>query len=286
MPHPLLLADMSLGLLDVTALVLLLLLQALAEAQTTQSSDHYSRNTVTYDVVNVQEYTSPGGRLYTSTSTYKKAPEITYRRISTIRVLTTTNDQGQPQTLAEVTTEFEPASMTGAVATGTGCDGATCTQTTLSTIRTIGSPWKSSGYVSPPSASPTAYGPPNLYPDAVMRIFFGVISAFLALLIGGFLFSSWRRRRKTPFQATARNHGSENKASAPPSETARALYLKPELHGAERALYEMDGRHALPEADGGAKLAGELEDKQAASVARDRERRKELPEEKSNVGST
>ena len=275
---------MSLSLLAVTALVLLL--QAFAGAQTTQSSDYYSRITVTYDAVNVQEYSSPGGRLHTSTSTYKKAPEITYDRISTIRVLTTTNDQGQPQTLTEVTTELKPASITGAMATGIGCDGAVCTQTTMSTVRTTGSPWKPNGPVSATSASPTAYGPPNLYPDAVMRIFFGVISAFLALLIGGFLVSSWRRRRKTPVQTTAPSHGSGNKASAPPSETARALYLKPELHATERALYEMDGRHALPEAEGGERLAGELEDKQAASVAREREGRGELPEGKSNVGST
>ena len=80
---------------SVTALVLTLL-QAFVEAQT-NDSDTYSKITVTYDVVFAQEYTSPDGRLWTSSSTSKNTPEITYGRIPTMRLLTTTNEQGQPQ---------------------------------------------------------------------------------------------------------------------------------------------------------------------------------------------
>lgn len=279
-------ADMPFSLLrqvaSVTALVLTLL-QAFVEAQT-NDSETYSKITVTYDVIFAQEYTSPDVRLWTSSSTSKNTPEITYGRISTIRLLTTTNEQGQPQTLAEVTTDFKPNLVTGAVATGSRCAEAICTQTTMSTVRTIGTPWSTSVYAEP--APSTDHASHTLSGTSVMRIFFGAISAFLALLVGVFLVSSWRRRRNIPIPTKPiTTHGSVAKTSAA-SEVA-AAYAKPELHATERALYEMDSRHALPEADGVGRLAdGELEDKQAAGVAREREGRGELPEGKSNAEPT
>jgi len=82
------------------------------------------------------------------------------------------------------------------------------------------------------------------------------------------------RRRIRQMTST---HSSVVKASATTSKQT-AAYAKPKLHATERALYEMDARQALPEADGVEKLAdGELEDKEASGVARERMDWGELP---------
>lgn len=267
----------------VTALVLIIL-QAFVEAQATQSSGVYSKITAIYDIIDVLEQSSPNGRTWSSTST-SKGLETTYGRVSTVRLLTTTNDQGQPQTFSEATTELKPYSATGAVASDHGCAGAICTESTTSTTRTA---WRPSGYVSPVPS--TAYMSPTssatLSATSVMKIFFGATSASLVLIVGVFLVASRRRRRIIPVQTTKRKpHSSGPRVSGTTSEIA-AAHAKPELHTTEKALYEIDGRQALPEADGVERLAdGEFEDKHATGVAREREGRGELPEGQSNAGA-
>jgi len=102
------------------------------------------------------------------------------------------------------------------------------------------------------------------------------MSGFLALLIGVFLVSTWRRRRK--IRQTVTTPKSVVGESATQSLEA-APYEKPELHATERALFELDGKACVPAADRVEELAdGELEDRHASSIARERDGRSELPE--------
>lgn len=257
---------------SVTALIFILL-QALIEAQTNQSSGIYARSqsSLGYDSNASKSPTSTDVKVWTSSST-SQTPESTYPYKSTVRLLTTTNNEGQTQILAEITW-IDPAAS--------GLVDAPCVEpcvepyspdTTMSPTATQ----RPSGYVDPTSS--TDHAAPRLIDTSLMRISIGAISGFLALVVGVFLVSTWRRRRK--IRQMKSTYGSVVETSADRSKKLSS-YEKPELHATERALYEMDGADAMREADGIEKMAdGELEDKHASSIAREREGRSELPEDK------
>lgn len=243
---------------SVVALILILL-RALVEAQATQSSGIYSRSqsSLGYDSNAPKSHISTDVGVWTSSSV-SQAPEPTHPYKSTVRLFTTTNNEGQTQVLAEITWIY-PSSygLADAACVPPGCLGTTMATTTT---------WRSSGYADPTTSTDRmATGLSGL---PLMGITFGSISGFLLLVVGVFLVSTCRRRRKV--RQMKSTHESKIEKSAARSKGLET-YEKPELHATGKALYEMDGADAMREADGIEKLAGcELEDKHASSIARER----------------
>lgn len=207
-------------------------------------------------------YAPTPGEVLTTTNAQGSTFLTTYTsgggRMSSVKLITTTDAEGRPQTLASVTL-VDPTQVVVSASGGSTLGSATSSATTSSASATTPSP--------------------GLSTAAAVGIAIGATLAVVGLAVGAYLL--WRRRRKRAGQSLTR------------SETERETqqekvdpYVKAEMHATDRALYELDGRGEVPEADGVGRLAdGELEDEHASGVAREREGRNELPGRTRSVAS-
>lgn len=200
------------------------------------------------------------------------SPQWQYRTFSDGRVavyypITTTDEQGQVQTILppEMTNgASQVASATGSFTeprTTSYRDPGTCA-TTLGQLTY----YASCPYAS--TESPTGRSTAALSTAAVTGIAVGATSAFLAVAAGAYVF--WRRRRglrRSP--AVAEMLGDTPESVIVHAKTEMHTDARHEVNGQEAGRMEIDGV-MRPEKH-------ELEDKHGSSVARDRERRSELP---------
>lgn len=227
-------------------------------AQASQTLEAFPEITSIADEVHMLFSTESDGGLWSSFSTTWQTLYV-----KTVRVFTTTGDEGQTQILAEVTVyskgDAPMQSATGSVASSAQLSAQPSAQATASAT-------DSSMESSPATSNPTLSIP------AVAGISLDATSTFLVLI--GALFLIWRWRRQDT--KTASSHGQMVDLKLTAVSAPVGLSAKPELHATERALYEMDGKDPAFEADG-TKILGELEDKQSTAVAREMEGRRELP---------
>ncbi|KAF3032158.1 hypothetical protein E8E12_001500 [Didymella heteroderae] len=200
--------------------LILIYLGTFVDAQTTQLSESSPVPDVSLAIGHQSFSTAPDGSVWSTISV-----SYQYGHKSTVRHFTTTNEEGQTQILADVTIYWEDEDATRSTSEETRATHFT------SIVPSMTGP-DSTTTVAPETS------PEGLPIAAVAGISVGATSAALVVAVG--IYSLLRQRRRAgKVRETAEVQETRLQRST--------VYVKAELHATERAMYELDGKDALPE---------------------------------------